>query len=162
MGFPGSGKTYFSSRYAKQEGLFHLNSDRMRLEMFDHPTYQPEEHRQVFRVMDYVAEELLSQKMSVMYDANLNKVIHRQKARDLANTCGAEVILLWFKTPVEVALERIARRGDGQDKYYRKVSPEVLYRMKDQLEEPQDEPHIVIDGTADYDTQYKQLQRGIA
>jgi uncharacterized protein len=74
LGYPGSGKTYFSERLSKKKHFFHLNSDRIRLAIFDKPQYKPEEHRIVFRLMDSLAQDLLRQGVSVVYDANFNKM----------------------------------------------------------------------------------------
>jgi predicted kinase len=158
LGYPGSGKTHFSMQFAKHQNLFHLNSDRLRLEMFEVPTYTVPEHRAVFQTMDYIAGELLDKGISVMYDANSNKKVHREAKYALANLHNARAILLWFQTPLEVALERISNRGDGKNKYFRNISPGTLYRLKAELEEPQDdEPFVVIDGTLPYSEQVKVL-----
>lgn len=160
LGYPGSGKTQFSMQFAKEHNLFHLNSDRLRLEMFDNPTYTPSEHKAVFRVMDYIAGELLEKGLSVMYDANNSRRIHRKTKYALAREHNAKAILLWFKVPLKVALGRIGARGDGDEKYFRNITPEVLQHLKDELEEPQDdEPYVVIDGTAPYADQLREIER---
>lgn len=75
LGFPGSGKTFFSARFAKDFKIFHLNSDRVRSEIFPKPNYTAEENTAVFRTMDFIAEELLRIGISVIYDANIHKYL---------------------------------------------------------------------------------------
>ncbi len=52
FGYPGSGKTYFSERLAKEFNLFHLNSDKIRSEIFIKPNYSDEEHKAVLRFIN--------------------------------------------------------------------------------------------------------------
>jgi hypothetical protein len=101
--------------------------------------------------MDYIAEELLAKGISVIYDANMNRKIHRDQKRRIAEKCHAETVLFWFKVPLDVALGRISNRGDGEDKYFRSITPEVLHRLKDEIEKPIDEPFIKIDGAKSYE-----------
>ena len=136
LGFPGSGKTRFALAFAEEQNLAHLNSDKFRLEMFEQPTYTPEENGSVFEVMDLIAEELLKMGVSVIYDANFNRRTYRRAMEKTASRHGAKVILLWFQTPVDTALVRIGNRGDGKSKLFRNISPQVLHNLRDELEEP--------------------------
>ncbi len=158
MGFPGTGKTHFAERFSKDIQAFHLNSDRVRSEIFDRPSYSLEEHRIVFRMMDYLTEELLQLGNHVVYDANRTLRQYRNKTAKIAQKLDAEYVLLHFDAPVNLALERIKTRTIKvtgiRKKYYTKIDPEVLYRIRNNTEPPsQHEPTIYIDGTATYPAQ---------
>ncbi len=159
FGHPGSGKTYFSSRLARDLGLFHLNGDRLRQELFEQPSYTLQETKSVFRVMDYVAEELLKRGMSVIYDGNMNKREFRDRVASVAKRAGAQYRLVWVKTPVALSTVRLrdrhAQAPIAEKKYYTDPPADVVRRIIEESEEPaQDrEPHIVIDGALDYDRQ---------
>lgn len=149
LGYPGSGKTFFSRRFAKDFNLFHLNSDRLRLEMFSNPKYTIAENASVFRTMDFIADELLQRGISVIYDANSTKRIYRKRLQQIAKKRKAKYILLWFKTPVTTALKRIKKRSELRSelmkKYHKAIDDSVLFRIKSEEEEPRREPHIIIE-----------------
>lgn len=149
LGYPGSGKTFFARRFAKEYGLFHLNSDRLRLEIFPKPNYTITENVVVFRTMDYIADELLQSGVSVIYDANSTKRIYRKRLQKMAKKRKVDYLLLWFKTPVETALKRIRKRSELKSelmkRYHRTIDDSVLFGIKAEEEKPYNEPHIVLE-----------------
>jgi len=162
LGFPGSGKTYFSKQFTKDMGFFHLNSDRLRSEMFPQPKFDAQENAAVFRTMDYITEELLRSNVSLVYDANSTKRTFRKRLQQIAKKQKAHYILLWFQTPVKTALKRVhARKGitsKTQKMYHKAMDDEVLFRIRAAEEPPIDEPHIILQ-TAPYEKQKLQLTR---
>jgi uncharacterized protein len=157
-GYPGSGKSYFAERFARDKHIFHLRADALHLAMFDDPNYMPDEHRLVFRTMDFMAEQLLLQGLSVIYDANLNKRIHREQKRQMAARRHAGYQLFWVKTPEELAFKRLSeRKGNDADEVT--VTPDVFKRFKAELEQPVDETFVEVDGQMPYEEQIKQLER---
>ena len=162
FGFPGSGKTYFSKRLAKDLGAFHLNSDRLRSEIFPSKLYSPEDNKTVFGVMDYIAEELLSRSMSVLYDANVTKRIFRKRLQKIAKKAEANYLVLWIQVPLELALKRVRDRTklttELQRKYEVPIDEETVLRLKSQMEDPVGEANIILDGTKTYKSQRKLIQ----
>lgn len=163
FGYPGSGKTYFSQRLAKKFGYFHLSAERLRREFFDKPNYTKEESRALFRVADFLAEELLARNMSVVFDANAVQREFRIKFMKIAKRYGARYNLLWFQTPIPVALKRLAYRrtlrSPNVKKYYRPAEDRALFYIKDQSEDPRREPFLVIDGTKPFRQQVAVYQK---
>lgn len=163
LGFPGSGKTYFSERFAKEFGIFHLNSDRLRLELIDKPKYTGAEHAKVFGVMDYLAEHLLQAGVSVVYDANTTKRLYRRRLRAIARKSKADYLLIYIKTPVVLAEARLSARkkikSKAKQRYYRPTEKEILHLIRKEIEEPlASEPHVILDGTKAYNQQKKILE----
>lgn len=156
LGYPGSGKTFFARRFAKDLWLFHLNSDRLRLEIFPRPSYTAAENSIVFRMMDYIADELLRNGISVIYDANLTKRVYRKRLKQIAKKRKAGYLLLWFKTPLRRALDRIKKRtklkSEIMKKYHRPISSSVLLRIRADEESLIREPHIIL-GAGSYKKQ---------
>lgn len=154
LGYPGSGKTFFARRFAKEFGLYHLNSDRTRLEIILKPKYTIVENAGFFRVMDFIAGEFLQQGNSVIYDANSTKIIYRKCLQKIAKKRNARYILLWIQTPVDLALRRIKKRKELKSElmrqYHRPIDDSVLFRLKDEQENHHREPHIVINGKLPY------------
>ncbi len=164
LGFPGSGKTYFSRRFAKDYDLVHLNSDAIRAKLFSEPKYTQEENKILFRAMDILTDQLLSQGVSVIYDANITKKIYRDRLYKIARKNQATSLLLWFQTSVETARRRLAKRiNDGsksQSRFQVYVNDEVLSRIKDEEEHPTNrEKYIAINGARSYKKQ-KELVEG--
>lgn len=146
LGYPGSGKTFFARRFAKDSKIFHLNSDRLRLEIFPNPKYTARENAVVFGTMDFVADELLRQGVSIIYDANSTKRIYRKRLQQIAKKHRAKYLLLWFQTPVGIALKRIRKRSSLKSelmrRYHRVIDDSVLFRIKAEEEEPRGEPYV--------------------
>jgi len=86
VGVPGSGKSSYVKRMAKDEEHIHLSSDDIREELFEEVTYDSEESKETFRVMNERLFSLIEEnkKDIVYYDAtNLNRkrrrVLYRYK-----------------------------------------------------------------------------------
>jgi predicted kinase len=164
--YPGSGKTYFSERLAKKLAYFHLSSDKIRLAMFRDPKYTPVEHETVFRFMDYLAEELLQHGVSVIYDANFNKRVHRSKLPRVARRTGAKAHLIWIQTSEEVAMKRLEKRAKyssrKKQELYRPITKAIFEQLRDEMERPaKSEKVIKIDGHLSFSKQFEQFKKQV-
>lgn len=164
LGHPGSGKTYFSERLAKELGYFHLSSDKTRLMMFENPSYKQEEHQVVFRFMDNLALELLKTGVGVIYDANLNKRVHRKKIADIARKAKVKQKIIWIRTDTNTALKRINKRSQIKDPkkklLYRPISKEVFDNLKNEIEQPTKRETVIhIDGHKIFKEQLKMFKK---
>ncbi len=128
----------------------------MRLEIFPRPNYTPSEHAVVFRTMDFITNELLRHGISAIYDANSTKRAYRKRLQEIARKRKADYVLLWFKTPTEVALKRIKKRSNLKSelmkRYCRTIDDSVLFGIKAEEEAPHKEPHVVL-GVGSYKKQ---------
>ena len=88
LGVPGSGKTYFSQHLAPKINAVHLNSDAMRLAIFKSTEettriYNSDDrstlNSYVHGALEYVAEQVLSNRTSVIYDANKMTSVNSRK-----------------------------------------------------------------------------------
>ncbi len=165
MGYPGSGKTHFSEKLAEQEGFVHLNADRERLRLFKKPQYTKKEHLALSVAMDRVAEELLLQGKSVIYDVNFSRRIHRERVQAIAERANAEYRLVHLVTSEPVALERLKVRGRNTEQdpeLYRPIDLQIFHRMKAEVEEPHSsEPVIKIDGESSFEEQLEQFRKSL-
>lgn len=148
LGYPGAGKTTTARIIAKLTGAVHLSSDKIRLELFPQPNFTPEEHTELYKEIDKRTKELLSAGRDVIYDANLNRYIHRKEKYDICKGTNAQPKLIWVKTPVNVAKGR-ALHGNRQHLVPLNEAPEQMFkRLVGVFEEPlSSEPYISIDGT---------------
>src|SRR4051812_30668905 len=106
LGYPGAGKTTTAAVLHELTGAVHLSSDEVRSERFPQPTFSEEEHEQLYKYLDEKTESLLEEGKDVIYDANLNRLEHRQDKYKIAQQAGAEAVLLWLQTPKDMAKER--------------------------------------------------------
>lgn len=155
MGLPSSGKTYFSQRVAGELGVFFLNTDLLRLAMFDTPEFSAAENDVVYRAMNHVAERHVAQGLGVVCNGNYNQVARRAGLREIAERYGATCLTIWVDAPEEVLKRRIQTRDHEIEPEKMVHQPlELLERMQRTFEAPTaDELVIHIDGTIPYEQQ---------
>ena len=172
LGYPGSGKTYFAKQLAKKIGIVRLNADATRVAAMGTIQKAREFDAEtgllnsiVFGMIDYATAQVLESGHSVICDYQHNERSFRDKRTLLANEHNAEAIIIWLKTPRDVAVQRGAKREELLDQ--RRHSIEKMEALVDKyvnlMEIPgKDELVIEIDGTLTFDEQYqsfmKQLQ----
>jgi predicted kinase len=155
LGVPGSGKTYFSQHLAPKINAVHLNSDAMRLAIFKSTEettriYNSDDrstlNSYVHGALEYVAKQVLSNRTSVIYDANNNSRVERGLIDTIALRHNALSVTVWIQTPHDVALKRGHERPETDDQ--RQLSKEVMARaIEEQLkriEAPTDDVNAII------------------
>jgi predicted kinase len=150
LGYPGAGKTTTARMIADITGAVRLSSDEMRLKMFPKPEFTEAEHKQLYQAIDKQTEELLAQGKSVIYDANLNRFVHRQEKYDICDRTGAKAVLIWLKTPVALSRKRATETGhtDPEKRPFGNLDTTVFDRLAGAIEMPKStESAITIDGT---------------
>ncbi len=170
IGFPGSGKTYFSTRLAEKLHAVTLNSDALRVSMFG-SLEKIEEIRKsdnarlyddVFGAMDYAARQTLLAGHSVIYDAQQTKRENRRNIEKIAQESNAVPILVWIKTSKETALKRGQERESRADSHqYTAEKMEYLIDRFDSVTDlPEtDENTIEISGEMAFDDQYSVFEQ---
>lgn len=150
LGYPGSGKTTISEYIAGITGAVHLNSDQFRLHMFENPLgITDTEHTKMYNLLDYITSQILKSGKSVIYDANLNRYIHRKEKYDICAAIGAKAKLIWVKTPENIAKTRatIEAKMHPEHRPFGNMDKDVFDRLIKQIEPPHaGEKHIVLDG----------------
>jgi predicted kinase len=161
-GFPGSGKTYFARNFSEQVQAVHMQSDRVRADLFEAPRYDKQENTVVSQLMDYMTEEFLNAGVSVVYDVNAMRTSQRQGLRELARRCRATPLVVWFQIDQESAFGRNAKRDRrrSDDKYAvsrdRASFDQVISHMQNPLER---EDYIVVSGKHTFNAQYTAVAR---
>lgn len=144
LGYPGAGKTTAAEHIARLTGAELLSSDKIRLELFPQPSFSADEHTQLYKEIDKRTQELLSNGKSVIYDANLNRHVHRQEKYHICETTGATPVLIWRKTPRAVAKTRAE-----DDSRHLLIPPgetadEMFERIANIIEAPLPDEHPII------------------
>ena len=69
FGLPGSGKSYFASRFAKVINAGYVNSDKVRKENFEKRIYSDQEKKAVYDKMLEQMKEYVKQKNNLVLEA---------------------------------------------------------------------------------------------
>ncbi len=164
LGSPGSGKSYFARNLAKKIKAVRFNGDSMRIALYgsveeiERQTDMQSVNRKTFGALDYAVEQVLAAGHSVVYDAHHNKRSMRSALEKLAKKHGATPIVVWIKTPHEVAIKRGQQRSSTIDQ--RCLSEEKMKENTERhmanFDEPvRDELVITIDGTVPFEKQFE-------
>ena len=159
LGYPGAGKTTTARLLQHLTGATHLNSDDIRLELFPEPDFSQAEHDQLYAEINRRTAELLQAGKDVIYDANLNRHLHRQEKYDLCRQVGAAPILLWVQTDKALAKQRRIEDTEAHKLVPTHEDPATMFdRLVGVFEEPSDdEPYLLVDGSHPTEEQLKQL-----
>lgn len=155
LGFPGSGKSYVSRSISNTLKIAHLNSDRIRSELFQNPRYDNQENAIVGHMMNYMTEEFLNAGVSVAYDVNANRLVQRRRLRELAKKSKAESLMVWLQIDPESAFYRTQNRDrrTSDDRYSRTHTQETFNQQLTSMQNPQAENYLVISGKHSFLTQ---------
>ena len=163
LGVPGSGKSYFAKKLAKKIDAVRLNGDSMRVAIWGSidkvesaRSKGKNVNRKAFRAIDYAAIEILRSGNSVIYDAHHNKFEVREKLANLAREFEAIPIVVYIKTPPEIAKERaLSRDPVDQVKFDSELWQKVYDQQMLNFSEPDVSENVIeIDGTLDFSDQY--------
>ncbi|HUD05544.1 MAG TPA: AAA family ATPase [Candidatus Saccharimonadales bacterium] len=155
-GYPGSGKTFFARQLCEELQSAHVQGERIRHELFETPRYDKQENSIVSHLMDYMTEQFLSTKTSVVYDVNVMRTSQRRTLKDIARKSGVEPILVWFQIDIESAFTRVARRDRrrADDKYAMPLDRTTYDSIINNMQNPtKDESPVVVSGKHTFNTQ---------
>jgi predicted kinase len=155
-GYPGAGKTYLARQLSEDIQAAHVQSDRIRFELFEQPRYDRQENQIVDHLMQYMTEEFLNAGISVIYDINAIRATQRKELRELARKHKAEVLLVWLQIDQESAFARVSKRDRRKtdDRFTATLDRSTFDQTAAGMQNPQmTEDYIVISGKHTYNTQ---------
>lgn len=155
-GFPGSGKTYFGRQFAESIGAVHLQSDRVRYELFEEPRYDQQENDIISHLMQYMTEEFLNAGLSIIYDGDVTRQSSRRMVREVAFVTKSFPLLVWPQIDVESAYQRIVKRDrrKSDDKYAMSFDRKGFEAYIGKMQNPDlTEDYAVISGKHNFQTQ---------
>jgi predicted kinase len=154
-GFPGSGKSYVGKHLSDVIHAAHINSDRLRSELFSQPRYDAQENAVVTHLMNYMAEEFLNVGISVIYDVNAVRGTQRRNLRELAKNHKAAELLIWIQIDPDTAFFRLENRDrrKNEDKYAQPHTRESFEKHLSGMQNPVGEDYLVISGKHTFTTQ---------
>lgn len=125
IGLPGSGK----SSWFKRHNISPLSSDHLRILLFDDPTEQRYQELVFSNLRSMLRARLVAKRPLNYVDATNLTPHDRHSWIKLAKDFGYEVQAVYFDVPLEVCLERNAKRQ-------RVVEEDVMRRMSGKLKAP--------------------------
>jgi predicted kinase len=148
VGYPGAGKTTVAKLIHDATGAVHIWSDHERLKMFAAPTHSEHESQQLYSSLNAHTDALLQAGKSVIFDTNFNHRADRDYLRSIADHYGDETVLIWVKTPAEIAKQRAVHDANLRNGYKMVMTGEQFDAIASKLEPPTADEHpIVLDGT---------------
>jgi len=112
LGLPGSGKSYFASRFAELIHADYVNSDRVRKSMFPSRSYSDEEKELVYSEMLELMQQAIRQEKNFVVDATFYKNDIRKRFIDDAK---GHVVIIEIAAEEEVIRERLKeKRADSE------------------------------------------------
>ena len=152
VGLPGSGKSTFARKLARATRAVVLESDALRSALFERPTHESEESKQLFEALYAAAAQLLHAGQTVIVDATNLKERDRHPAYEVAKAMGAGLLVLHFRASEAVTAERLTSRSRGFDPDDRSTADMSVYMKMAELEEPLLREHWRIDTSDAADT----------
>ncbi len=156
FGFPGSGKTYFARQLCEELQAAHVQGDRIRYELFDHPRYDRQENEIITHLMAYMTEEFLQAGISVVYDINAMRSRQRRDLREMARRNKAHTVLVWFQIDIESSFDRVQKRDRRKidDKFSMPLDRTTFEANIGGMQNPSPaEDYMVISGKRTFHTQ---------
>lgn len=155
-GFPGAGKSYFARQLCDQIQAAHVQSERIRAELFEQPRYDQQENAIVNQLAEYMMGEFLSAGVSVVYDGPALRSSQRHMMRDLARRAHAQPLLIWLQIDAESAYTRASKRDRRRidDRYAQNLDRPTFQQAISRMQNPtMTEEYVVVSGKHLFSTQ---------
>ncbi len=155
-GFPGAGKTFFGRQLAIDIHAAHLQTDKVRYEVFEKPTYSKDENSTVSNLTNYMVEEFLNAGNSVIFDSTAQSISQRKNLKQKIIKTKAQTLLVWIQIDVESAFTRVASRDRRKidDKFNTDMDRTSFDDQLSKMQNPQqNENYVVISGKHNYQMQ---------
>ena len=149
-GLPGSGKTTYAKKIVDEQGALSLSNDDEMIKRYgvagiDYPTEKRNEYKtSVMEIIKSKIVEDIRNGQSVVLDFGVRKKMDREYFRDLVESNGAEMQLIYLKASRALLLERLNRRADIEKGNNFIVTPDMLDERIAIFEEPNNENEKVI------------------
>jgi predicted kinase len=141
MGLPGSGKSYFAERLAKDLDATYLSSDRIRKDRSPENNYDVEAKRMVYQLLATRAEEAIKSSRKVVVDATF----HLKEFRDIFTSLVEKLGCANYWVLVD-ADEALIKERVGRPRKESEADFKVYQLLKGEYEAPH-QPHLKLTST---------------
>lgn len=164
MGYPGSGKTFFSRQFAEQYGLPRISEDMLRFELFEKPLFSSDESDIIKRIFRYTLEEFLKSQQTIICDGLFLSKLERLELIKIANKQGYRTLTVWLQTDIQTSSLRASKRDrrNPDDRFSFNMDQSTFSSFKNKLQRPDGkEQSIVISGKHAFKSQSLSVLRKI-
>jgi len=141
FGLPGSGKSFFASRLADELKATYLNTDELRMNMFNKRTYSDAEKLAVYDAMLATMSEAIHNGIPVVLDGTFYKKALRNKFEEAAAQIDEKIIYIEVTAPEDIIEERLK-----QPRKFSEADFDVYQKLK-AIAEPLTKDHLVLDSS---------------
>ncbi|MCA9348886.1 AAA family ATPase [Candidatus Saccharibacteria bacterium] len=161
VGLPGSGKTFLSRQLADKLEAVHISAEEIRFELFEKPTFSPEEEGVVKHMMLMMTERFLNAGLSVVYDVSLNKLADRREIKNIASKLKAETMLIWQQIDPQTAFSRVSSRSEknSDNKFAVRLDKDTFKEISTHIQTPTNEEAVVVSGKHSFTGQLASIIR---
>ena len=152
VGIPSSGKSFFEEHFAETFTAPIISFDKLRKEIFTNPLYSDEEDKILFKVSNYILDEVLKTKRTVIYEGRTSLQSDRMLVSKIARKAGYEPLYIWVQTEPVSAKKRSLKSSLEKPAL---SSEEFDNRLKHFSDPKINEKAIVISGKHTYGSQLK-------
>jgi predicted kinase len=142
-GLPGSGKSFFASRFACKIGAEYISSDLLRKELFAFRTYSEKEKSMVYDRMLYLMDEAIRNKKDVVLDGTFYKESLRRIFLDKADQIAGKVFIIEVIAPISLIQTRLSQKREDSEADLK------VYKLIKRNFEPITENHLVLESGED-------------
>jgi len=153
-GLPGAGKTTFARAFCARLPAAHIESDRVRRDLFGEPAYTPAEHAAVFAEVERHAALALDDGRVAVVDATNLTARDRARFVALARRKGVPLVAVRLVAPDGVVRQRLGVPREG----WSQAGEEVFDAMRNRPQ-PIAVRHLVIDTRFALEPSLRALQR---
>ena len=140
FGLPGSGKSYFASRFAKVINAAYINSDKVRKETFEKSVYSDLQKKAVYDKMLEQMKLSVKQNKNVVLDATFHKENTRKTFVEEMKDKGG-ISFIEIQADENTIRERLKRPRPYSDADFE------VYKIISQQNEPLNEPQLILKST---------------
>lgn len=141
FGLPGSGKSYFASRLAKELKAKYVSSDVVRKQLFTVRKYTGEEKTKVYDVMNKEMKEAIQQGKDIVLDATFYKESIRNKFKETAEAFKEKITFIEVWADQKIILKRLSRKREHSEADF------SVYLHIKKVFEPLESDHLIIQST---------------
>lgn len=161
LGIPGSGKTFFASRFADMFGAPRVSVDRLRNLLFSTPAYSAGEDKVLNAITKLEIEELLKTQKSFIVDGGVSARTYRSEIEKMARAKGYGTLVVWVQTDEPTSRQRAKKKQVKGDINASAPMDEAVFQSRIKQVSPplKTEKYVVISGKHTYATQAKVVLR---
>ena len=139
-GYPGVGKTTVAHELAPLIKAVVLSTDKIRKELFDHPSYGDEEKSTIYKIFILMAKYLHNANVNCILDATFYNHQSREDVKTKLNLRNDQYKIIECICPEELVISRLKeRKNDYSD------ADISIYQKTRKIYEPIKEKHITVD-----------------